>query len=93
MRKIRANCRIDHCVHIGEVIKYYQRDGSCHEVIAVNRPKDKGCLSCALLNCVCYVRIADSGKSIPICCIDTNKLPAIEECCMFVRVDDLLEDL
>lgn len=95
MRKIKADDRIDRCVHIGEVIKYNPPGhGLYYNVVAVNKPQSDGCLGCVFNGCYCGVWF--NGRSIPICCTDLNKPrtgPSTGKFCKFVRVDDLLEDL
>lgn len=90
MRKIKVNDYIEHCVHIGEVIKYNPGDGFYYEVVAVNKPKGEICSGCVFNGYSCGVWC--NGRRISICCTDMD-IVAADRFCKFVSVDNLLEDL
>ena len=90
MRKIKADDRIDHCVHIGEVIKYDPGHGFYYDVVAVNKPQGEVCSGCFFRGYNCGVWF--NGKLISICCTDMGKFRS-GKFCKFVRVDSLLEEL
>lgn len=59
MRKIKADDCMDHCVHIGEVIKYDPGDGFYYDVVAVNKPQSDGCSRCVFKGRYCGVWLND----------------------------------